>query len=99
MKQEKNHCKKRIHRSDVEKIDYSKRLNRIEGQVRGIKKMVEEDRHCDEILIQISAIAKALKSLGWEVLENHMRTCMVEDIQKEELETIDEVLYYFRRLV
>lgn len=85
------------YRSDIEKNNYIKRLNRITGQVKGINKMIIEDRQCDEILIQITAVKKAIDSLGREILENHMKTCMIEDINNKKYESIDEIIDLFRR--
>ncbi len=85
-------------RTGKEKNNYIKRLNRIEGQIKGITNMVEEDRYCDDILIQISAASSALKALGNEILLNHMKTCMIEDINNGNLESIDEVMSIYRRL-
>lgn len=99
MSKECDRCKKLVHRSREEKQSYIKRLNRIEGQVRGINKMVDEDRHCDDIMIQISAVSNALKSLGQEILLNHMKTCMVEDINNKKYDTIDEVMDLCRRMM
>ena len=99
MSKECDRCKKLVYRSDEEKQSYIKRLNRIEGQVRGINKMVDEDRHCDDIMIQISAVSNALKSLGQEILLNHMKTCMVEDINNKKYDTIDEVMDLCRRMM
>lgn len=92
-------CKKVVTRTSEEKLLFTKRLNRIEGQIRGINKMVNEDRYCADILIQIAAANKALKSLGEEILENHMKTCMVNDIKNKEYESIDEVMNFIRKLV
>lgn len=99
MSKESSRCHKIQHREDKDKKEYIIRLNRIEGQVRGINKMVEEDRHCDDILIQISAVTKSLKSLGQEILNHHMKTCMIDDIKKQHYESIDEVMDLFRKLV
>lgn len=96
---EKDRCVLKEHRTKEQNEIYTKRLNKIEGQVRGINKMINGDRHCDEILIQIAAVTKALKSLGQEILESHMKTCMVEDIRRDKLESIDEVMDLFRKLV
>lgn len=96
---EKEKCTIKVHRTEEQNIIYTKRLNRIEGQVRGINKMINTDRHCDEILIQIAAVTKSLKSLGQELLENHMKTCMVNDIKNNNLDSIDEVMELFRKLV
>jgi len=97
MSKEKDRCHKPQHRSEEEKKNYIKRLNRIEGQVKGINKMITEDRHCDDILIQVSAVKKAIESLGREILENHMKTCLIEDINNKKYESIDEVIELFRR--
>lgn len=86
-------------RSDEDKKSYKKRLNIIAGQINGINKMIEEDRHCSDILIQISAVDKALKVLGQEILENHMKTCMVNDIKEGKYSSIDEVMYLCRKLI
>lgn len=86
-------------RDSDEKLNYIKRLNRVEGQVRGISKMIVDDRYCEDVLIQIAAINKALKSLGQEMLSNHMRTCMCEEIKNGHDESIDEVMNLFRKLV
>ena len=61
--------------------------------------MIEEDRYCDDILIQISAINKSLKSLGNEMLKSHLSTCVVDDIKNNNYESIDEVMDLFRKLV
>lgn len=90
-------CHKLKHREEDVEANYIKRLNRIEGQVRGISKMIADNRHCDDVLIQISAVKKSLESLGREILENHMKTCMVDDIKNNKYETIDEVIKLIRR--
>ncbi|MGM9879032.1 MAG: metal-sensing transcriptional repressor [Bacilli bacterium] len=99
MSKESDRCKRSVHRSCEEKGNYVKRLNRIEGQVRGISKMIGDDRHCDDILIQISAVNNAIKSLGQEILLNHMKTCMIDDINNKNYETIDEVMELCRRMM
>ena len=90
-------CHKLKHREEDIEVNYIKRLNRIEGQVRGISKMITDNRHCDDVLIQISAVKKSLESLGREILENHMKTCMVDDIKNNKYEPIDEVITLIRR--
>lgn len=98
MKEKSPSCKKRKVRSEEEKKRLIKRLKTIEGQVRGIMSMIEEDRYCDDVLIQISAIDKSLKSLGSEILKSHLSTCVVEDIKNDQLEIIDEVMELIKRL-
>ena len=61
-----------------------KRLNRVEGQVRGIQKMVEEDRYCVDVLVQIAAIRSAIDKVGSIILENHVRGCVANSIKNEE---------------
>ncbi|MBO5375937.1 MAG: metal-sensitive transcriptional regulator [Bacilli bacterium] len=90
---------KLVIRCDDDKNNYKKRLNIIIGQVNGINKMIDDDRHCSDILIQISAVDKALKSLGQEILVNHMKTCMVDDIKNERYNSIDEVMDLCRKLI
>ena len=81
---------------DVKKT-ISTRLNRIDGQLHGIKKMVDQDKYCDDILIQLSAVNKSIKSLANYILENHMYNCVLNDMEKGNVEIIDEVLTLFRR--
>ncbi len=89
--------KKYTHRSYEEKKTITNRLNRIEGQVIGIKKMVEEERYCDDILIQLQAVNKSIKSLANFILENHMYNCVTEEFLKGNTDIIEEVVHLFRR--
>ena len=91
-------CDKVKHRNQEEKTYLIKRLNVIEGQIRGIKQMINDDRYCDEILVQFSAVMRSLKSLGNNVLQNHMRTCLVHDIKNDNLDVIDDVINLFDKL-
>lgn len=85
-------------RSEEEKEKMLKRLRRIEGQVRGIQKMIEEDRYCVDILIQISAIESALKQVGFSVTERHMNHCVSDAIKKGEgAESINELMKVLRQ--
>lgn len=80
-------------RTTSEKEAVINRLKRIEGQVRGIQKMVEDDRYCVDILIQISAINAALKKVGFEVTERHVKHCVSDAIKSGEgNETIEELM-------
>lgn len=97
MLKESSYCHKLQHRTKKVQENYLNRLKRIDGQVKGISQMIENDRCCDDVLIQISAVKNALSALGREILENHMKTCMVEDIENKKYETIDEVINLFRR--
>lgn len=89
---------KKTIRTDDEKKRLTTRLNIIEGQIRGINQMVVEDRYCGDILIQISAVSNALKSLGNNILENHLNTCVVRDIKEDNLEILDEVMSLVKKL-
>jgi DNA-binding FrmR family transcriptional regulator len=75
------------------------RLNKIEGQIRGLKKMIEEDSYCDDILTQISASKGALNGVSKLVLENHLKNCLVRDIKENKEETIDELLITIERML
>jgi len=90
-------CQKKTERSEEEKKKLTARLNRIIGQMNGIKRMIEEDRYCDEILIQLSAVDKAIKSLSRVMLEAHMHRCLIEQIQDGDYDGIDEIIDLFKR--
>lgn len=75
------------------------RLNRIEGQIRGIKALIEKDTYCDDVITQISATQSALNSVGKLLLEGHLRTCVVERIQEDDEEIIEELLVTVQRLM
>ena len=86
-------------RSEKEKRSMINRLSRIEGQVRGIKKMVENDVYCPDILIQVSAVNAALNSFNKVLLAEHIRTCVAEDIKEGKDETIDELVLVLQKLM
>ncbi len=86
-------------RTEKEYKDLINRLNRIEGQVRGIKKMVETDTYCTDILIQVSAVNAALNSFNKVLLANHIRTCVAEDIREGKEETINELVVTLQKLM
>ncbi|ASN04824.1 metal-sensitive transcriptional regulator [Virgibacillus necropolis] len=80
-------------RTNDEKQAVVNRLKRIEGQVRGIQKMVEEDRYCVDVLVQISAINAALKKVGFSITERHMKHCVSHAVHSGEgNEAIDELI-------
>lgn len=91
-------CTRLNHRTSGEKDNLIRRLNIIEGQVRGIKQMIEKDRYCDEVMMQISAINKSLKSLGNEMLKSHIATCVAEDLKSDNKEVIDDLIELFTNL-
>ncbi|NBI31097.1 metal-sensitive transcriptional regulator [Chengkuizengella marina] len=90
---------RKSHHSEKIKKDLTKRLNRIEGQVRGVKGLIEKDTYCDDVLNQIAAAKSALDSVGKLLLEAHMRSCVVERIQEGEDEVIDELLTTVHKLL
>ncbi len=90
-------CNKKTHRSNEEKKLITNRLSRIEGQVKGIKKMIEEDKYCNDVLIQLSAIENSIKSLSNHILENHLYSCVTNDLEKGNLEIIDELISLFKK--
>ncbi|MBQ3011791.1 MAG: metal-sensing transcriptional repressor [Oscillospiraceae bacterium] len=92
-------CHKTKHRSDEEYKALLNRLSRIEGQVRGIRKMVETDAYCTDILTQVSAVQAALNAFNRELLANHIRTCVAEDIRSGKDETIDELVFTLQKMM
>lgn len=90
---------RKSHHSDKTKTNLISRLNRIEGQIRGVKGMIERDTYCDDVLNQIAAIQSALNSVGKLLLEGHMKSCVVERIQAGESEVIDELLITVNKLM
>ena len=98
---EKEQCcsHKTKERSQEEYKNLLHRLNRIEGQIRGIKNMVEKDAYCTDILVQVAAANAALNSFSKVLLANHMRTCVVDDIRAGKDETIDELVATIQKLM
>ena len=92
-------CDKTKERSEAEYKSLIHRLNRIEGQIRGIKGMVEKDAYCTDILIQVAAANAALNGFSRELLSNHIRTCVAEDIRQGKDETIDELVALLPKLM
>lgn len=92
-------CGKKKERSEEEYKKLMNRLNRIEGQIRGIKGMVERNAYCTDVLIQVSAINAALNAFNKELLANHIRTCVAEDIRAGKNETIEELVTTMQKLM
>ena len=86
-------------RSEKEYKDLMNRLSRIEGQVRGIKGMLERDAYCVDILMQVSAITSALNSFNKVLLANHIRSCVVENVRSVNDEVIDELVSTIQKLM
>lgn len=92
-------CKMKHKPRNEEEIKKLKnRLHRIVGQMNGVEKMLDENRYCGDILIQIAAIEKSLQSIGYQILEEHLKSCVVEDVQDGKLETMDEVMKLMKNL-
>lgn len=86
-------------RQEEEKKALLTRLKRIEGQVRGVRAMVEEDRYCVDIVTQVSAISAALNSFNKELLARHIKTCVSEDIKEGNEEAVDELCELLKKLM
>jgi DNA-binding FrmR family transcriptional regulator len=91
-------CCKKKHRNEEEKHQIMNRISRIEGQLNGIRKMIENDVYCDDILIQVSAVNSSVKSLGKMILNNHMQSCVKDELLKGNDEIIDDVIKMFSKL-
>lgn len=89
--------KKKTVRSEDEKKLIINRINRILGQITGIKKMIENDNYCNDVLIQLSAVENSVKSLSNHILENHLYSCVSKDLENGKLEVIDELISLFKR--
>ncbi|AXL22389.1 CsoR family transcriptional regulator [Megasphaera sp. ASD88] len=87
------------HRDEKEYKRLISRLNRIEGQVRGIKRMVETDRYCIDILMQVTAIQSALNSFNKELLGQHIKSCVVHDIREGKDDVVDELVCTLQKLM
>ncbi len=90
---------KKKQRNEKEYKDLINRLSRIEGQVRGVKGMVENDAYCVDILTQVAAISAALNSFNKVLLGNHIRTCVAEDIRDGKDEVVEELVNTLQKLM
>ena len=86
-------------RDEKERHDLMNRLKRIEGQVRGLQRMLVEDAYCTDLLTQASAVNSAINSFCRELLANHIRTCVSEDIRSGRDETVDELMTILQKLM
>ena len=92
-------CHKTKERSEKEYKDLIHRLNRIEGQIRGIRGMVEKNAYCTDILVQVAAANAALNSFNKVLLANHIKTCVTNDIREGKEETVDELVEVLQKLM
>lgn len=86
-------------RSEEEQKRLLNRLNRIEGQIRGIKGMIERNAYCTDVMVQTAAVSAALSSFNKELLSAHIRTCVANDIRNGNDEVIDELLGVLQKLM
>ncbi|ATH59621.1 MULTISPECIES: copper-sensing transcriptional repressor CsoR [Staphylococcus] len=90
----------KAHHSEQTKSNLKSRLNRIEGQVKAINRMIDEDVYCDDVLTQIRATRSALNSVATKLLDHHMKSCIMDKVnQGEQQEAMDELLVTFQKLM
>lgn len=92
-------CEKKTERSEEQKKKLLNRLSRLEGQVRGVKRMIENDAYCNDILIQTAAISAAVNALSREILRSHLHTCLIRDIREGHDEVADELMETLERIM
>lgn len=92
-------CPRKKQRSEQEYKSLIHRLNRIEGQIRGIRGMVEQDAYCVDILTQSAAATAAINAFNRELLAQHIRTCVAQDIRDGKEQTIDELVATLQKLM
>lgn len=85
-------------RTEEEQRLLKNRLNRMAGQLNGIAKMLDENRYCGDILTQVAAVESALQAFGYLILQNHMETCVVEEIGKGNTEVVEEAVELMKKL-
>lgn len=99
----KTHChpvkdERKSHHSEKLKSNLISRLNRIEGQIRGAKRLIEEDTYCDDVLNLVSSIQSALNGFGYLLLEHHLKSCVVDQIKQGDTEVINELMTTIKKL-
>ena len=87
------------HRSEEEYKALLNRLSRIEGQVRGLKEMLQRDAYCPDILVQVSAVTSALNSFSKELLSSHIRTCVADGVRHGDEDVIDELVCVLQKMM
>lgn len=90
---------KKTERAEKDKKKLVNRLSRIEGQIRGIKKMIENDAYCNDVLIQLAAVGAAINAFNRELLSNHIHSCVVRDIREGKDEVVDELMVTLQKLI
>lgn len=94
-----DHSERKSHHSEKVKNSLISRLNRIEGQVRGIKGLIERDTYCDDVLNQIASVQSALNGVGKLLLEHHMKSCVVQRIQDGDQDVLTELMTTMNKLI
>lgn len=89
---------RKAHHSYGTKDQMIKRMNRIEGQIRGISKMIENDVYCDDILHQFMSVESAINGVRMLLLEAHVKSCVVNQIQNGDIEVVDELLNTIKKM-
>ena len=92
-------CLRKKERTEKERAAILNRLRRVEGQVRGIEKMIENDAYCTDVITQVSAVAAALNAVNRELISKHIRTCVAADLRQGKTETADELATVVERLM
>ncbi|MEE0800781.1 MAG: metal-sensing transcriptional repressor [Gemmiger sp.] len=92
-------CRRKKHRSEEEVRKLIHRLNRIEGQIRGIRGMIEDEAYCVDILVQSAAATAAINAFNRELLAEHIRTCVAQDLREGRDETIEELVSTLQKLM
>ena len=90
---------KKTERAEKDKKKLENRLSRIEGQIRGLKKMIENDAYCNDVLIQSAAVGAAINAFNRELLSNHIHSCVVRDIREGKDEVVDELMVTLQKLI
>ena len=93
------HCHKTKERTEEERRVLINRLSRIEGQVRGLKDMLQRDAYCPDILVQVSAVNAALNSFSKELLSSHIRTCVADGVRQGDEDVIDELVTVLQKVM
>lgn len=93
------HSDRKSHHSDKVKKNLVTRLNRVEGQIRGIKGLIERDTYCDDVITQISATQSAINSVAKILLEGHLKGCVVDRLEEGDMKVLDELLLTVHKLM
>ncbi len=99
MENKKCCCAKKTVRSEEKKKQLLNRLKRIEGQIRGIQTMIEQDTYCNDILVQSAAVNAAVNAFNRELLASHIHSCVVRDIKDGKDEVVDELVATIQKLM